>query len=319
MRLRFTTILTEIGIMRLHRGILAALIFLVPLVFHSMGTAAPGAYASDDGSRPAAARGDDGSRPAAAEGLEMNILFLHHSTGEVIWRGGVPEWFERHNTDNGTSYEIEERTFPKGSPYPWNNYPFDYWNIWVEHAGGEPYMEEPTLEILTRQYDVIIFKHCFPVCYIGKDTGNPDICSQKKRIENYKLQYEALKSKMLEFPETKFIVWTGAAQVKKVSLKSRVAFLLKKGTYWSEDKAKRARQFFEWVKNEWDEEGDNIFLWDFYELETEGGRYLKEEYAIKPTDSHPDEAFAGDVAPLLCRRIVDVIEGRGDTARITGR
>jgi hypothetical protein len=293
--------------MRGVRGIIAALVLSVPLVFHSSGTAGPCAPAVDDESRDTAPAGEG----------EMNILLLHHSTGEAVWRGGVAEWFERYNRESGTSYRIEERTFPKGSPYPWKNYPYDYWNIWVEHAGDGPYMEEPTLEMLTRLYDVIVLKHCFPVCCIRKSSGSPDITSQEKRIENYRLQYEALKSKMHEFPETKFVVWTGAAQVEKMSLKTRIAFLLK-GMSWGEDEARRARDFFEWVTSAWDEKGDNIFIWDFYELETEGGLYLKAEYATGPNDSHPGEAFSRRVAPLLGRRIVDVIEGRGDTGSMTG-
>jgi hypothetical protein len=251
------------------------------------------------------------------EGVGLKILFLHHSTGKAIWNEGVREWFDKYNTNYKTEIHIEARYFPKGSPYPWNNYPYDYWNIWIDHAGDELYLEEPTLEILTREFDVIIWKHCFPVCEIGPDTGHPDVASQYKSLENYKLQYEALKLKMKEFHDTKFIVWTGAAQVEKRSLKSRIKNLLK-GKSHDKVSAERAREFFEWVKNEWDEEGDNIFLWDFYELETEGGLYLKEAYARKPTDSHPNVGFSRRVAPLLCRRIVDVIAGRGDTPNITG-
>jgi len=253
-----------------------------------------------------------------AEGREMKIILLHHSTGSLIWQGGVPEWFERYNTGHGTNYQIEERSFPKGSPYPWNNYPYDYWNIWVRHGGEEPYLEEPTLEILTEQYDVIVWKHCFPVSNIEADTGNPDIESQDKRIENYKLHYRALKEKMHEFPETRFIVWTGAAQVERTSLKMKLKALLT-GTSLDGESARRARVFFDWVRNEWDEPGDNIYIWDFYELETEGGLYLKEAYAVNPTNAHPNSAFSRKVAPLLCRRIVDAIEDRGDSSSVTGR
>lgn len=251
------------------------------------------------------------------EGIEMRILFLHHSTGEAIWNGGMKEWFEKYNSDHGAGIEIEARYFPKGSPYPWNNYPYDYWNIWVNHASDEPYMEEPTLEMLAARYDVIVWKHCFPVCQIGPDSGQPDVASEYKSIENYKLQYEALKTKMREFSETKFVVWTGAAQVEKLSPKTWIKNLLK----WKfPDKAgpERARAFFDWVKNDWDNTGDNIFVWDFFELETEGGLYLKEDYARRATDSHPNADFSRRVAPLLCRRIVDVIAGRGDMASITG-
>ncbi|MFC1614592.1 hypothetical protein ACFL5K_04780 [Gemmatimonadota bacterium] len=185
--------------------------------------------------------------------LTMEIIFLHHSTGSNIWNGGVAQWFDQYNADNGTGYNISELAFPSGNPYPWNNYPYDYWNIWINHAGSEPYNEEPTLEILTGQYDVIVFKHCFPVSGISADTGNPDVTSPTKSIENYKLQYEELKNKTRKYPQIKFIVWTGAALVENAT---------------DQASAERAKTFFDWVRSDWDEAGDNIFIWDFYRLET---------------------------------------------------
>lgn len=128
--------------------------------------------------------------------------------------------------------------------------------------------------------------------------------SEDKTIANYKLQYEALKTKMHSFPNTRFIVWTGAAR--KATDPDVNA-----------DSAARARTFFTWVKNEWDEPGDNIFIWNFYELETEGTNYLKEAYASDDA-SHPNATFASTVAPYLGQRIVDVMEGRGDSGSITG-
>lgn len=240
----------------------------------------------------------------AGKGEKMRIIFLHHSTGELIWKGGVPKWFKKYNSENGKKYKISEQIFPKTSPYGWKNYPFDYWNIWVKNAGEKPFMSEPTLEMLTKKYDVIIFKHCFPASDIKEDTGKPDISSEEKRIENYKLQYIALKEKLHQFPEKKFIVWTGAALVKNAT---------------DEERARRAKEFFDWVRNEWDQPGDNIYLWDFYELETEGGLYLKDEYAESPKNSHPNAELVQIAAPFFCQRIVEVIEGRGDSTSIAGK
>ena len=152
-----------------------------------------------------------GGKPAPTR---ARIIFLHHSTGECIWNGGVAKWFAAYNAAYKTDYRITQQNFPKDSPYGWENYPYDYWNIWVSHAGAKPYKGEPTLEILTPKYDVIVFKHCFPVCAIEADTGRANVASNEKRIENYKLQYEALKKKMRSYPKVRFIVWTGAVQVK---------------------------------------------------------------------------------------------------------
>ena len=228
---------------------------------------------------------------------KMKIVFLHHSTGKVVWDGGVKKWLKNYNKQNRTDYKIKERTFPAESPYGWNNYPYDYWNIWVNNAGQKEYQREPTLEILTPEYDLIAFKHCFPVSGIQADIGQPDITSPEKRIENYKLQYNALKQKMREFRDTKFLVWTGAALVRERT---------------NEEEARRAREFADWVINEWDEPGDNIFVWDFYGLETEGGLYLSDKYANGPRDSHPNKTFSKIAVPSFGERIVEVLEGRSD-------
>lgn len=233
----------------------------------------------------------------------MKILFLHHSTGNIIWEAGVKDWIKQYNKNNNTNYRIEERAFPGKSPYGWKNYPYDYWNIWVNHAGPEKFMKEPTLEILTGKYQVIVFKHCFPVSKIVPCTGKPTVDSDVKCIPNYKLQYMALKEKLRSFPECKFLIWTGAALVSGSTDRAS---------------AERAREFFEWVRDEWDQPGDNIFIWDFFELETEGGLYLKDNYARSSTDPHPSGEFAKRVMPLFCDRLVDVIEGRGDSNSVTG-
>jgi hypothetical protein len=235
------------------------------------------------------------------------VLFLHHSTGKCIWLGktnryinkltgssDVLKYFSEYNRKNRADIHIEERIFPKKQPYGWKNYPYDYYNIWVKNAGNSPYMEEPTLEILTKKFDVIIFKHCYPVSRILEDTGTPDIDSSIKRIENYKLQYNALKRKMHEFPDNKFIVWTPAVMTKN---------------QLTEDEAKRTLEFYRWIKENWYEQGDNIFIWDFYQYETEGGLYLPEKYAEGSVNSHPNKDFAAKVSPLFSKFVIDVVNG----------
>ncbi len=260
---------------------------------------------------------DDGSESGEGASMSAKIMFLHHSTGHVVWlgttskvsskilgRSAVKSRIGDYNKEIGTQYEIEEMTFPTTSEgYPWANYPSDYYNIWVKNAGDTPYQGEPTLEMLTKDYDLIVWKHCYPVGSILPDTGAADVDSSEKRLENYKLQYAELKQKMRAFPDTKFIVWTGAALTEAKT---------------SPDEAQRAREFFDWVKAEWDEPGDNIFVFDFYELETEGGPYLKPEYASAPDNSHPTPEFGDRVATLFVQRMVDVLEGRGDSTSLTG-
>lgn len=243
---------------------------------------------------------------------KVNIIFLHHSVGKLIWDGGGSNVFYSQYGDKGVKktivkdnkkYNIEELTFPKNEPYGWNNYPFDYYTIWVKNAGDNPYMEEPTLEMLTKKYNVIIWKHCFPSSEISEEPDNPDINSNIKCIENYKLQYVALREKMHEFPNTKFIVWTIPALVKNET---------------SPFAAKKAQAFNEWVKSEWDLQGDNIYIWDFRELQTQGGLFFYDKYAKNSYDSHPNSEFSAKAAGLLVQRIIDVIENDGLKTDLTG-
>ncbi|MBN2165348.1 MAG: hypothetical protein JW717_03630 [Marinilabiliaceae bacterium] len=257
---------------------------------------------------------------------EISIIFLHHSTGKIIWDGKEPSLFQKitnkllpekilcnnalipelmsaYNKKNNKTYSINEITFPKSKPYGWNNFPFDYYNIWVKNEGNTPFMEEPTLEILTKEHQVILLKHCFPVCYIHPDSNNVNINSDEKTITNYQLQYNALKEKFHQFPNTKFIIFTGAAQVKNNI---------------SEESAARAKQFFNWVINEWDDANDNIYIWDLFELQTDGGLYFKNKFAASPNNSHPNTKFAKIAAIKLFNRIIDVIETNGKKTTLTG-
>jgi len=255
----------------------------------------------------------------APDETAYKIIFLHHSTGRVIWDGkpqgmrkitnlvnkyqAVPEWFENYNKTNASNYFITELNFPKAKPYGWNNNPYDYYNIWVKNQGESPYLEEPTLEMLTRDYDLVIFKHCFPVSNIAESTDSSNVDSSIKTMGNYKLQYQALKDKMLQFPGNKFLVWTAAANVESQT---------------TPEEAQRTKEFVNWLIEDWDDDGDNIFLWDFYHLETNGELFLNPEFAVSADDSHPNGVFANKVAPLFCQRIVDVVETSGQKTRLTG-
>jgi hypothetical protein len=251
-----------------------------------------------------------GGSPAAPGPAPVRIAFLHHSTGEEVWKGGLAGWFRTWNAEHGTRYQISEQDYPAcvfnrlfHGNYPWNNYPYDYWNLWVRHAGADRDRGELNLDDLAGRYDVIVFKHCFPVSAIEADDPVPDPASQRKTLANYRLQYEALRARMRQFPKVKFILWTGAPLTQAAT---------------RPEEAARAQAFADWVKGEWDQPGDNIFVWDFRQLGTDGGPFLLPANATSAEDSHPSRPFAARVAPLLGRRIVDVIEGRGDSGSRTG-
>jgi hypothetical protein len=260
---------------------------------------------------------------------ETRIIFLHHSTGQHIWDGKkdnlisksvskisysigkivenkaqIPKLIGKHNRRTGDKLLIKEINFPKESPYGWNNFPYDYYHIWVNHAGFEHFLEEPTLEILTKEYNIVMFKHCFPVSNIQRDTSAADPNQSYKSLGNYKAQYLSLRDKLLEFPETKFIVWTGAAQVKSLI---------------SEEEALKAKEFFTWVTNEWDQPNDNIFIWDFYSLQVNEGIYFPDSSALSESDSHPGVEFATYSGALLVNRIIDIANNNGVNTSKNGK
>ncbi|MGD9210403.1 MAG: hypothetical protein PVI90_06480 [Desulfobacteraceae bacterium] len=245
----------------------------------------------------------------AAQAGNQKIILLRHSTGgNLFQQGDVKDWVSDYNSKNGTSYDISMRAYPD-SPYDWKNYPYDYWNLWVNPdspaKASNPSID--TLESLAEDYDMIVFKHCFPGSGIEADTGSASVSSSAKRLENYKLQYKALREKFDTMPDTIFMVWT-------------LAPLHRLNTTTSD--AKRAAEFVDWVKNTWlTEDGKNhpnIFIFDFWGnvAETSGnpsnGKTNTLRYAYEAShsssDSHPNSTANKTVGPIFAQRVVDVIE-----------
>lgn len=245
----------------------------------------------------------------------VNVLFLHHSTGESVWRGGVPQWFEAYNAARGTTYRIVEHAYPH-APYPWRNDPADYCRLWLPE--GQPATSavdgQETLADLTRHFDVIVLKTCFtgsdlleddPAGNAGSPSLDGDATSMRKTPANYRACLRALRDAFNAYPQTRFVVWT---------MPPRVA------AETSSQAARLAAQVADWMRQDWDIPGDNVYLWDYRALAMEGakGDVPGPLYAVSGKDSHPSAGFAARVAPLLAQRIVDVIEGRGDTGPRTG-
>ena len=241
----------------------------------------------------------------------QSVIFLHHSTGAGVWGGGIgiPQWITNYNTAHGKSYTVTEFSYPD-SPYPWANYPYDFWNLWVNP--GQCDNTRPGIRCLdwfASNYNVIIIKHCFPGADVQADSGSPLVSSETKSIENYKLQYRALRTKMDGYPNNKFIVWT-------------LAPLHRNAT--DVQSAARAREFVNWVKNSWlTEDGHshpNIYIFDFFGYAAESNpapangkvNCLKYDYegSHSGSDSHPNATANATIMPLFGQFIVDVINSQ---------
>jgi hypothetical protein len=243
--------------------------------------------------------------PMVADDLDptaISVLYLHHSTGLNVWDAGIPELVGRRNAAGGARLQVVERAFPR-YPYPWDNNPYDYWNAWVNHSGDDRVQGQATLEDLVGAYDVIVWKNCFLSADMVPDDGHPDVSSAVRTPANYRLQYLALRDAMHRFPNTTFIVWT---------LPPKAATDTQPAT------AELARQFAAWVRDEWDQPGDNVYLWDYRAIASPDDVYLAAAYAVGEHDSHPNAELSRRAAAAFVQRLTDVVAGRGDDAAATG-
>ena len=237
---------------------------------------------------------------------DKKAIFLVHSTGtDLFSQGKVSDWMKNYNAINNTNFQIYTRTYPE-NPWPWSNYPHDYWKLWVDNSCNSNDPDIECLASLSSKYDMVIFKHCYPGADVEANLGNPDIKSSRKSLENYKLQYRALRILMDGMPDKKFMVWT-------LVPRHRLA------TYAST--ASRANEFVNWVKTQWlTEDGKphpNIYIFDFFSFAAEmnknpsnGVQYCLKydyEYSHSSGDSHPNVLANQTIGPLFAQAVVKAL------------
>ncbi|MBT3395252.1 hypothetical protein HN412_02340, partial [archaeon] len=222
----------------------------------------------------------------------LDIDFLHHSTGRNVYEAGVSDWFDAYNLEHGTDYNFLEEWYP----FTRDNYPVNYWKLWIS---------ENHLEIYGEDYDVIIWKHCYPGSDVLEDIGSASADSSRKSIENYKLQYADLREKLSEYPDTLFILWTLPPRHRNHNPSFGSA----------SSNAQRATDFTEWVKNDWLDEGsgnyENLYIFDFRgHMINPSDNFLKYEYELSHSgdDSHPNSVANNYVVPIFSQFVVDSIE-----------
>jgi len=252
-----------------------------------------------------------------ADAQSDKAIFLHHSTGAGVYsEGNVSTWITSYNTQNSTSYSVTEFAYPN-TPWGWENYPYDYWKLWVDGSCDNTQYNIQCLDKLCQNYELVIFKHCFPGAGIVEDASAGDVSSSSKTLPNYKLQYRALLSLFDQYPNNKFMVWTLAPLHRNATTAAQ---------------AQLAAQFVAWVKNTWlSEDGKshpNVFVFDFFRLvaeqsasPTNGVQYcLKYDYegSHSGDDSHPNTLANETVGPLFAQKIVDVLAQAIPTSILEG-
>ncbi len=92
------------------------------------------------------------TQPQSKTKFEKSVFFIHHSTGEIYWEGGMREVLENAGYDAAA---------------PWwdgNTDPQDFYSEFTNADNWE----------LLEGYDIIIFKSCFPASDIESDSELQD-------------------------------------------------------------------------------------------------------------------------------------------------
>lgn len=239
------------------------------------GTATPAATPSPH-SRPTAAA----TVVSPAAGFRR-IIFLHHSTGaNLIEQGGVRARFTALGYEfddhgyNGDGLVLADGT-PTGRNFDVpddNTNPDGYAAIFAQPLHDPP---DNTFSHLM-QYDVIVFKSCFPVSIIESD----------EQLAEYKSYYLSIRERMDQYPHKIFIVVTQPPEIPADT---------------DSQAAARARAFTNWLaSDEYLSGHHNVFVFNFFNLlANPSTNMLRAEYQTDPSDAHPNELANQTIAPLF--------------------
>ncbi len=215
----------------------------------------------------------------------IRILFLHHSTGEnLINGGGVREGLAARGYEfydhgyNGDGLRLADGSY-NGMNFNVpddNTDPDGFARIFAQPLHDPP---DNTFSYLM-QYDVIIFKSCFPVSNIGSD----------EQLAEYQSHYLSIRDRMDQYPNKLFIIVTQPPQVPGSS---------------DRQESQRARAFSQWLQSDDYLAGHpNVFVFDFFDLLAGSDDFLRPEYRVDDYDAHPNERANEEIGPLF----VDLID-----------
>jgi len=221
------------------------------------------------------------------------IIFLHHSVGaNLIAQGGVRqrltaldyEFFDHgYNGDglvlaDGTSAGLDfdvpgDNTDPDG-----------FAAIFAQPLHDPP---DNTFSHLM-EYDVIVFKSCYPVSNIQSDA----------QLAEYKTYYLSIRSRMDQYPDKIFIVVTPPPEIPADS---------------DAQAAARARDFADWLASSQYRSGHaNVFTFDFFDLMADPSTdMLRAGYRTSEIDAHPNELANQTAGPLFADFIDQSIRAYG--------
>ncbi len=179
------------------------------------------------------------------------FLFIHHSCGENWLRDGLRQLLEKEGFQVGhATYGdgvVGEATDPCDWPEKFGQ------NMKKVLSFGLPKGEN---------YEVVMFKSCFPASNIESD----------EQTAEYKRYFNQIGKAFRKENKVFFIACTAPPLVPNESSRAN---------------AKRARRFNNWLKNEWAPQFLNVAVFDFYGVLSDNKGFLRKPYRVDEYDSHP--------------------------------
>jgi len=216
---------------------------------------------------------------SAQEDGPVSIMFLHHSCGaNLIAQGGVREALTARGYDfydhgyNGEGLVLADGA-GAGENYDIPDDNTDPDGLAVLFA--QP-LHDPPDNAFSRlmQYDVLVFKSCYPVSIIGSD----------QQLAEYQRYYLSMRDRMDELPDKLFVVVTQPPEIPNDT---------------TEAYATRARALANWLTSDEFLAGHpNVVTFDFFDrLADPTTNMLRPEYRTSETDAHPNELANRTIAP----------------------
>jgi hypothetical protein len=216
----------------------------------------------------------------AAQEKPVRIIFMHHSTGlGVITQGEVRERFTALGYefwDHG--YNEEGLTDAAGNTLGIN------WSVPDDNTDPDGWygifnqpVTSPASNTFSHmlEFDVIVFKSCFPTS---------DIQSEEQ-FEDYRRYYSSIRDVIDQHPDKLFIAFTTPPLVPNST---------------SPEAAARARRWADYLTSDDYLAGHpNMVVFDFFSLLADNDGFLRSEYRADEWDSHPNELANRTVGPLL--------------------
>jgi len=201
----------------------------------------------------------------------LSMVWMHHSTGDNILKGGLLAAIKADNVDFHDinykeaavdGYVIGDHTDPPDFPKAFNTP--KYFNV---IKSWEIDRSSPK-----RQHDIVMFKSCFP---------NSDIKTDAQ-LEAYKGYYTSMLPTFKAHPEILFIGMSTPPLNKKET---------------TPENAARARRWAKWVSSEYAKDLPNVKIFDIFDaLAIREGKadanYLVPQFGTDKWDSHPSPAGA---------------------------